>query len=171
GFLERRPRSPWQAALLTGLGLEYYNTAHYSLALDAWAKAWSLAKDASDPKGKAAADRAVGELLYRYGRLGRLTELEALLQSVEGRVFLGPATEKISGARQGLSTMKERPEIPFRCGPLALHRIKRSRDPQNAGDTTIYKSASTQKGFSLPQVAELSQKVGLNYQMAFREKG
>src|SRR5205814_203890 len=32
----------------------------------------------------------------------------------------------------------------------------------------IFKAASTQKGFSLPQVAELSQKIGLNYQMAFR---
>jgi len=32
----------------------------------------------------------------------------------------------------------------------------------------IFNSASTQKGFSLPQVAELSRKVGLNYQMAFR---
>src|SRR5437763_15474270 len=25
GFLETHPRSPWRAALLTGLGLEYYN--------------------------------------------------------------------------------------------------------------------------------------------------
>ena len=34
--------------------------------------------------------------------------------------------------------------------------------------TEISNAASTQKGFSLPQVAELSKKVGLNYQMAFR---
>ena len=33
------------------------------------------------------------------------------------------------------------------------------------------KSASTQKGFSLAQVAVLSKKAGLNYQMAFRERG
>src|SRR5215831_6477406 len=34
----------------------------------------------------------------------------------------------------------------------------------------ILNSASTQQGFSLTQVAELSKKVGLNYQMAFRER-
>ena len=39
------------------------------------------------------------------------------------------------------------------------------------GDAEIFKSASTQKGCSLPQVAELSGKVGLNYQMAFRNPG
>jgi len=40
GFLGKHPQSPWRAALLTDLGLEYYNTAHYSLALEAWEKAW-----------------------------------------------------------------------------------------------------------------------------------
>src|ERR1051325_3689862 len=46
GFLERYPHSPWNAALLTGLGLEFYNTAYYSRALDAWTRAWTLARDA-----------------------------------------------------------------------------------------------------------------------------
>ena len=34
-FLEEYPRSAWCASLLTALGLEYYNAAHYSLAIDA----------------------------------------------------------------------------------------------------------------------------------------
>ena len=130
GFLAEHPESPWRAALLTDLGLEYYNTAYYSLALGAWSQAWPLAKDATDPKGKAIGDRAVGELAYMFARLGRTTELEALLTSVQGRVFSGPATEKISGARGGLAEMKARPEISFRCGPLALHRIMLSLHPQ-----------------------------------------
>jgi RHS repeat-associated protein len=170
-FLEQYPQSPWRAALLTDLGLEYYNTAHYSFALAAWATAWTLARDASEPHAKAIADRAAGELAYMYARLGRMTELEALLNSVEGREFRGPATERISGARAGLSNMKDRPEIAFRCGPLALHQIKLSMNPTNGGDTIIYQSASTQKGFSLPQVADLANKVGLKYQMAFRDQG
>src|SRR5262249_55154866 len=148
------PKSPWRAALLTDLGLEYYNTAHYSLALEAWNRAWLLAKDATDQKGKAIGDRACGELACMYARLGRMTDLEPLLKSVEGRVFVGPATEKMAGARGGLATMKDRPEISFRCGPLALHQIKLSTDPANAGTEIIYASASTKKGFSLPQVAE-----------------
>lgn len=171
GFLERHPKSPWNAALLTGLGLEYYNTAHYSLTMPAWSEAWRLAKDATESSGKAIADRAVGELAYMFARLGRMVELDALLKSVQGRVFTGPATERISGAREGLWTMRNEPGIAFRCGPLALHRIKLFLDPKNAGDDLIHASASTQDGFSLPQVVGLSQKLGLNYRMAFRDKG
>ena len=169
GFLEKHPQSPWRAALLTCLGLEYYNTAHYSLALDAWEKAWPLAKDATDGKGKAIADRAVGELAYIYARLGRMTELEALWKSVGTRGFVGAATERITGAREGFWNMQNKPEISFRCGPFALQSIKRSLNPQAPLDEEIRNSASTQQGFSLPQVAELSKKVGLNYQMAFRK--
>jgi len=169
GFLEEHPRSPWAAALLTGLGLEYYNTAHYSLALDAWDQAWARAQDARDPKGKAIADRALGELAYMYARLGRMSELEALLKSVEKRGFIGAATERITGAREGLWNMQNRPGVSFRCGPLALRRIQLSVKPQSQVDPEIFNSASTQKGFSLAQVAELSAKIGLGYQMAFRE--
>src|SRR5262249_51400416 len=40
----------------------------------------------------------------------------------------------------------------------------------DGSDVEIMKSASTRKGCSLAQVAELSRQVGLNYQMAFRTK-
>jgi hypothetical protein len=170
GFLEKHPKSSWRAVLLANLGLEYYHTAHYSRSLAAWEQAWPLAKDATDAEGKALADRVAGELAAMYARLGRMAELEALLKSFEGRVFVGSATEKISGAREGLWSMQHRPEISFRCGPLALHRIKLATDPQPSAAMAIFESASTQKGFSLPQVAELSRKIGLNYHMAFREK-
>jgi RHS repeat-associated protein len=170
-FLDEHPQSPWRAALLTGLGLEYYNTAHYSLCLEAWKEAWMLGKNATDANSKSIGDRAGGELAYLYAKLGRTTELEALLKSVEGRVFSGPATERITGAREGLWTMKHRPEIAFRCGPLALHRIALAVHLQPGVEKAIYDSASTPRGCSLPQVAELSQAVGLNYQMAYRPKG
>jgi RHS repeat-associated protein len=169
GFLTRHPQSPWAAALLTDLGLEYYNTAHYSLALDAWRQAGEAGKGASDSRGKAIADRAVGELAFMYARLGRMDELDTLLKSIDGRALIGPATQKVVGAREGLWFMKSRPDIAFRCGPLALQSIKHALNPQSPLDMEIFNSASTQKGMSLSQVAGLSQKVGLNYQMAFRE--
>ncbi len=173
GFLDRHPQSPWLVALLTDLGLEYYNTAHYSLALEAWSKAWELGQNATEPDAKAIADRAVGELAGLEARLGRVAELEVLFKSVEGRVFIGPATDRINRARGGLRQMKERPEVSFRCGPLALERIKLSLDPNQAAEAIeiIRKSASTERGFSLTQVAELSKKVGLNLQMARRDRG
>jgi hypothetical protein len=176
GFLATYPTSPWRAALLTNLGLEYYNSAHYSLALEAWNEAWAHAKDATDAKGKAIADRAAGELAYMYARLGRMAELEALLKSVESRGFVGAATERITGAREGLWSMQNKPEISFKCGPCALQRILLSDQSLSrpAGSATtnamaeIFNFPSSQKGCSLPQVAELSKKVGLDYQMAFR---
>jgi YD repeat-containing protein len=170
GFLECYPKCTWNASLLMNLGLEYYHTGRYSKVLEAWTQAWQLARTATNLKGKAIADRVCGELAYMYARLGRMMELEALLKSVEGRAFSGPATEKITGAREGLWNMKNRPEIAFRCGPFALHRIKLSVDPKNPGTELVHACASTQKGFSLLQTEELSQKLGLYFQMAFRQK-
>jgi YD repeat-containing protein len=170
GFLEDHPQSPWGAALLTCLGLECYNTAHYSLALGAWRQAWSRAKDVRDARENAIISRAVSELAYMYARLGRMTELETLLESVEGRMFFEGDTEKIGGAREALWMMNYRPEVSFRCGPLALHSIRAALEPGARMEDAIFHSASTQKGFSLTQVMELSKKAGLNYQMAFRQK-
>ena len=88
--------------------------------------------------------------------------------SLVGRGFIGAATERITGAREGLWSMQNKPEISFKCGPYALQRILLSDQSRLASAPTtalmeIFNSASTQKGFSLPQVAELSKKVGLNY--------
>ncbi|HYG22075.1 MAG TPA: RHS repeat-associated core domain-containing protein [Verrucomicrobiae bacterium] len=173
-FLRDHPASPWRAALLTGLGLEYYNTAYYSCALVAWREAWTLGQKATDARGKFLADRALCELAALYSRLGRMNELEALLQSVEMRSFVGGATERINLAREALSMMKQQPEISFRCGPLALQSILQSDPDVLKGSFSnafreIFNSASTEKGFSLTQVAKLSKKIGLNYRMAFRE--
>ncbi len=169
-FLEQHPGSPWAASLLTVLGLEYYRTAYYSRALDAWERAWALGRTAGELEGKSLADRAAGETAYMYARLGRTDQLEEFLKSVDARVFVGPATELIAGAREGLWNMQHRPEIAFRCGPLALHRIKRLSGESAEAEMVIFHSASTRKGLSLSQVAELSRVVGLNYQMAFRAR-
>lgn len=169
-FLEQHPRSPWRASLLTGLGLHYYDAAYYSLALEAWREAWSLGRQATDARGKFLADRAVCELAHMLTSLGRMEELEALLDSVAKRPFIGGAAERIHLAREALSMMKFQPDISFRCGPLALLSIKKASDQAGFGDQPIYDSQSTTQGFSLPQVAKLSAAVGLNYQMALREQ-
>jgi hypothetical protein len=101
-FLEAFPGSPWNAAPLTCLGLENFNTGNYSTALEAWRQAWELTKEVTNLQGKALADRVFGELTYMLARLGRMTELDALLKSVEGRVFRGSTTEKITAAREGV---------------------------------------------------------------------
>jgi RHS repeat-associated protein len=170
-FLAQHPESPWKAALLTDLGYEYYNTAHYSLAIDAWSNAWSLAGQARDARAAALVQRAFGELLRMDSRLGRMDELERLLNSIGNQPPAGPAGQRVVDAREALWSMKNRPQIAFRCGPLALRSIRIALGLPGSSDAEIFKSASTQRGCSLPQVAELSRKIGLNYQMAFRNLG
>jgi RHS repeat-associated protein len=171
GFLQEHPQSPWAAALLTGLGLEYYHTAHYSLAINAWSNAWSFAKNARDAKAVALVSRAFGELIRMDSRLGRMDEIERLLNSIGNHSLPGPAGQRVVEAREALWSMKNRPEISFRCGPVALRSIRLALGLPGSSDAEILKSASTQRGCSLPQVAELSRKIGLNYQMAFRNSG
>jgi hypothetical protein len=84
-FLETSPKSPWNAALLATLGHEYYCAGYYSKALDAWRRAWKLAKLAADLKGKALADGTLGELAYMHARLGQMTELDEFLNFLIGR--------------------------------------------------------------------------------------
>ena len=170
-FLTQHPDSAWRAAVQFNLAVEYYNTGWYSKALDAWQKTWPLLKNETGPVARSLADRAASELAYMYGRLGRLSELAALLREVEGRVFIGSATEKISGARQGLWTMQHRPEIAFRCGPFALEQILLNQKSTNAGSLILHEAPSTTNGCSLNEVVELSRRIGMNYQMAFRRPG
>jgi RHS repeat-associated protein len=170
-FLKEYPDSSWDAALQTDLGLEYYNTAHYSLAIDAWSNAWSFAGKANDAKSVALVSRAFGELIKMNSRLGRMDEVERLLNSTGNHPLPGPAAERVVEAREALWNMKNHPEISFRCGPLALRSIRLALSLPGSSDAEISKSASTQKGFSLLQVAEHSRKIGLNYQMAFRNSG
>ncbi|HLH56401.1 MAG TPA: hypothetical protein VKY92_22630, partial [Verrucomicrobiae bacterium] len=171
GFLEQHPQSSWNAALLTDLGLEYYNTAHYSLAIDTWSNACALAGKARDAKAVALVQRAFGELLRMDSRLGRMDEVQRLLNSTGIHAPGGQADQWVVDAREALWDMKNRPQIAFRCGPLALRSIRIALGLSGSSDVEIFKSASTQKGCSLPQVAELSRKIGLNYQMAFRNSG
>jgi RHS repeat-associated protein len=171
GFLDAHPRSAWNAALLTNLGLEFYNTGYYSRALEAWNRAWALAQGATDLQGKALADRAVGEFACMLARVGRMGELEALLETLAHRAFRGAATERIAGAREGLWNMRNRPEIAFRCGPLALHCVALFLDPRNTGADAIRAAQSTQDGVSLAGLADLAHTLGPDYRMAFREHG
>jgi RHS repeat-associated protein len=170
-FVVQHPDSPWTPSLWYNLGREYYKTGWYTKALEGWGKAWQLLKPATEPAAKAMADRAAGELALMYGRIGRMDELTALLDSVQGRVIIGSAEQKIAGAREGLWMMQHRPEVSFRCGPMALYRINMFTNPPLACSPLIQASKSTTNGFSLSQVAELSRQVGMNYQMAFRSLG
>lgn len=171
GFLDIYPQTVWRAALLLNLGNEFYAQARYSRALEAWEQAWADSKSAVAPSAVALANRALGELVKMHARIGRFERLEELFREIEGREITGAATERIAGARQGLWSMRNEPWRAFRCGPMALDRIRKFLNPQDVGDNRLQESKSTQQGFPLDQLCELSKSIGMGYQMARRRPG
>jgi len=170
-FLRDFPDSAWALSLRSILGGEYYRTGHFSKAIASWKSAWELGRGFNEEVPMALAEEAVAELGLMYARLGRMQEIRQVLAEVDGRQFRGRASVNIQGARDGLWSMEHRPEVSFRCGPLALDRICAATDRAKAGNPLILDSQSTTNGFSARQVAELSRRLGMNYQVAFRERG
>lgn len=170
-FVEGFPESPWRTSLLLHLGTEYYHHGYYSRALDAWEQGWAAAANVHDGKGKPQADRILGELARMYSKLGRMRELDAVLDLADERDLQGPATQLIGAAKGALWMMENKPDFCFKCGPLALERIQRRHNPSKTGHAAIIDARSGTNGFSLREVAELSRVTDMNYQMAFRSPG
>jgi RHS repeat-associated protein len=170
-YLKANPKSPWRLAVLTNLGLLQYHAGYFSRCLITFRAAWDAGKDATDPKAKALADRAAGEYTKMLARLGRYPELKAFLKEVQDRQFVGQATELVVAGKEGAALMETRPDMAFRCGPLALSRILRERGSSLRVSPAIVDSKSTMDGVSLMDVSGISREVGLNYQPAKRSPG
>jgi len=170
-FINDFPDSAWTVSLRSILGGEYYRTGHYSKAIDSWRSAWNQGKAFTNEVSTTLASEAVGELALMYARLGRMAEIRQVLAEVDKRQFRASASRNILGARDGLWSMEHQPETSFRCGPLALDRICAATDRAKAGNQLIQDSHSTTNGFSVRQVAELSRRLGMNYQVVFRDPG
>jgi RHS repeat-associated protein len=171
GFVAQHPESTWRASLLLNLGQFYRQTGYFRKALAAWEEGWNLAKGETERRAKGVADLAFGELVELLARLGRYETLELLFIEVTGRDFSGPATTKITGAREGLWLMRNRPGQAFRCGPLALDRIRAAGDPANAFNERIKEAESATNGLSLVQVCALANELEMSFQMARRSPG
>jgi RHS repeat-associated protein len=162
----------WSPSLLFSLGWEYYHTGYFSRAIAAWDEAWLYLQDETSPPTRRLADRTIGELAKMYSRIGEMERLEEIIADFGDRRLAGPATELMAGAKQALWLMRHRPEVAFRCGPLALKSISKVL-PDSDEDVAalVQQSASTYRGYSLSQLEKLSQDMGLYLQMAKRTPG
>jgi hypothetical protein len=122
-FLVQYPDSPWAVALETQLGSEYYRVARYSKALETWKRVWKANKAVARDPVRKTAHRAASELAFLYTSLGRIPELRALLVEIENGHSRDLVSRSLKSARDDLWTMEHRPEVAFRCGPMALDRI------------------------------------------------
>jgi YD repeat-containing protein len=167
-FLARYPRSAWRASLLTQLGGVLQRTGYVSRALVFWEEAWRLLRAAEDRRTRELADRAVGGLFELNAKLGRADMLEELFRQIAGRDLTGSATEQVAGARQGLWTMRHRPEDAFKCGPLGLHQVLLVAKAGYTGDPRVLDFPSTPQGTSLAAMHALARDVGFPMIMAKR---
>ena len=58
-----------------------------------------------------------------HARLGHADRLETLLAEVKDRPVTGPATEAVTGAREGLWMMRNESGVAYLCGPMALKNL------------------------------------------------
>lgn len=170
-YLNRFPGSAWEASLRTELGCEYFRTGRYSMALAAWEQVWRVRTNVGPSAALIAVHRAGSHLAGLYARLGRMAALHELLPQLDRLALTGGDAERVRGAKDGLWSMHNRPEVSFRCGPLALERIRSYHQPTTDMPAAIYESKSTTNGMSLTEIAKISVDAGMNYQMAFRAPG
>lgn len=169
GFLSKYPHSGWAPALWTNLGLSYRHYGYFSRALDAWHKAWSEGKDATDPQAKALVDRAVGELARFYASFGRNEELAALFDDIGERPITGSATEAVQSAREELVLSEKDPGHLFICGPLALQSLMLAEEakPDQVAFLQWYRAGPN--GTNLGEVGKLADKANFAHRLVFRE--
>ncbi|MGH9847497.1 MAG: cysteine peptidase family C39 domain-containing protein, partial [Blastocatellia bacterium] len=168
-FLAAHSKSGWQVALLTNLGLSYYRSGRFSLAIDAWEKAWQLGKTVTEPRAKALVDRALGELMRMHARVGHADRLAALFAEMGDRAVSGPATEAVTGAREGLWIMQNQPGIAFLCGPLALKNLLLARGASYQQVEFLDRYRSGEHGVSLSEVGRLAKQAKLPYTLIQRD--
>lgn len=170
-FLTKYPHSGWAPALLTNLGISYLHDGYFSRAIDAWRKAWTQGKSATDPRAKALVDRAVGELAWLYAALGQTKNLSALFVEIGNRPISGSATESVQTAAEDLALVKKNPRELFNCGPVALSSLMLALGADFGQVKFLQFYRAGPNGTSLAEVAKLADQAKFQYRLVFRKPG
>jgi RHS repeat-associated protein len=170
-FIDAHPGSNWNAALYMDLGFGYYRAGYFTRVYDMLAKAWQFGRSAQNPMAHIMIDRAVGELARMHARVGRADELDALLKDIGNRPIGGPATELLQGAREALWTFRNDPGKGFLCGPRALRNVLLTLNASPEQVKIADDARSGPHGFTLDQLAALTDQTGLSYTLIHREPG
>jgi len=148
--------------LLLNAGEELYTAGCYSESLSVLKKAWEQAQAMvpehwMEHKLIARIGARLGGL---YARLGRTSDLRALLAVMEGRPIEGAETLAFNNLRQAAEGMEQFPEHSFKCGPLALGKVISTLRPGSEEPRRIAEIASPRTGFSLADVVKLGDEIG-----------
>jgi RHS repeat-associated protein len=170
-FLDAFPRGAWSPALRLQLAEEYHQTGWYSIALQTLRDLWNERGQGTTAEAAVFSTRVGVRLMELSARLGRREEVEELESQLSGIHLHPDDVEVVRGVQQGLESMRHRPENAFRCGALALERIRVFLNPTDAGHPRILDSISTTNGMTLSAVAALADSLGMRFQMAWRTPG
>jgi tetratricopeptide (TPR) repeat protein len=171
GFIQSHPNSPWTPSLLANLARYYRSQGRYSLALDHWQKAWQLTKDATDPRTRLVADFTLAYWSDLLSSLGRVDELQQLLDAAQGRHSDNAEFQhQFELARQTTAVMRHRPGIAFRCGSMALYNVARALNAKS-DYSKLLNMSSPGTGFSVARLQELSDEYGLGLVAVKRPSG
>jgi RHS repeat-associated protein len=170
-FLKMYQKSRWRGAILTNMGLVYRRYGYFHKAIDAFNVAWNIMKKAEEPKVNLLANRALAELICLYSWLSDVKKIEALHKEIKDRVIRGPQLERILKSYQTVEKIRTKPEETFKCGIKALNQILHADERIKTPPAFLFNEKAPLTGFSLTQLQKLSDTLGLNYQMAFRDSG
>lgn len=143
-------------------GDELYASGCYSESLQVYQKGWDRALTSKPGHWKehkliARLGARLGEL---YARLGRTSELRALLAVMDARPIEGAETLAFNNLRQAVEGMEQFPEHSFKCGPLALGKVLSTLRPGSEEPSRIAEIASPRMGFSLAEVVKIGDEIG-----------
>ena len=157
-FLNDYPNTKYGAFIRLQIARSFYQQGRYSRSLDYYAAAWSdLAVEIQDPLIEQMSGEVAAGYARMLSRVGRTTELETFLTSVESRrSWIGAAREQVDQARVGLWLMHQRPGRSFRCGSLALSNVARLNDLPSSTISQFQDADSPGIGFSLLELESLS---------------
>lgn len=169
-FVLKYPGSRWILAVELNRGLTLYRRGYFFKALEAFKTAWAAGKDETNG-AKKLADRALAELIRMDSRVGRMDDMKKWLDVLGPRKPDSIAARHFEEAKDSMWVMENQPGKAFFCGPLALRNILSFQHSSRARDPLFVSTQSPQKGFSLDQVLQLSQALGMNLQAARRAPG
>lgn len=172
-FIDHFPDSRWSPSVLLNLAKISYRTGRFSKTLEFYKKCWELTRDAHDPVSVRIANLAIAEYAKMNARVGRLDELDQVLGAVANRDFEGDARIKLDAAIEARWKMINEPGLAFRCGPYALTSIAPILKPssQTRVHDFLQSVKSPRSGFSLSQVWEQADSLGMKLVAAYRSRG
>lgn len=172
-FVDDYPNSRWAPAVHANIASVSYDTGYFQDALTHWKAAWDGAKAGTDDVSTEMANHALAEYAKMNARIGRMEELEPLIEEAKRREMRDDARVKITSASEGLWMMKNHPELSFRCGPYALVSVAEALGAPAAKRSQVFLDTveSPRTGFSIPEVHAMSNRLGVALQIAKRDPG